>query len=311
MTNRPIPGELPHNPPARTEQNRIMSIRPYVREAQEVMRPTWQIHSRKLFDFLLVHWIDGTGQISVGNQSFPAQNGDLFWVPPNTLHTMRGDAPGTLLQYVHFDLEYDPTRSHWSASIPGNTIDLSAWPERMHPPVTDPVIKTWCGKIQGSNPSLITETLRRIILEYNKTQSSNLIISGLICQLIESLRGDPCTAQSSTGRHIQAIENAMSYIQTHSHQKLNIETLAKQHRLSPAHFRKLFREHYHQSPRTAHLNAKMRAACDYLIYSDLNISEVADRLDFTNIHNFSRAFHKIIGRSPSEYRSGQGKTRPS
>ena len=77
------------------------------------------------------------------------------------------------------------------------------------------------------------------------------------------------------------------------------------HGLSPTHFRRLFREHYRQSPRDAHLAAKMRRACDDLVYSDLTITEIADRLGFTNVHNFSRAFRKAIGQPPSSYRAGR------
>jgi len=98
----------------------------------------------------------------------------------------------------------------------------------------------------------------------------------------------------------------MQKIQLHCHEKLNINLLARQHGLSPTHFRKLFKKHYHQSPRTALLEAKMRTACNCLIYSNLTISEIGDRLGFTNIHNFSRAFHNAVGRSPTAYRAGGG-----
>ena len=298
------PGELPHHPPSTTSQTRMLVFTPYVREAIEMMRPTWSIKPRKLFDYLLVHWIDGAGEVSIGGRSFTARNGDLYWIPPDTLHAMRGDAPGTLLRYIHFDLHYDPDRSHWSASIPGGTTDLSAWPGRMHPPVDDPIIGNWCGKIKAGNPVLINELLRRIILEYNQAETSSLLISGLVNQLLGHLLKSHGPGTQLNPRHVRMIENAMQHIQLLSHEKLNIETLARQHGLSPTHFRKLFKEHYGQSPRTAHLNAKMRSACDCLICSDLTISEIADRLGFTNVHNFSRAFHNAIDCSPTTYRTG-------
>ena len=46
-------------------------------------------------------------------------------------------------------------------------------------------------------------------------------------------------------------------------------------------------------------------ACDDLIYSDCSITEIADRLGFTNVHNFSRAFRKAIGQPPTAYRAGR------
>jgi len=173
-----IPGELPHRPPAVESQQRIPAFSPYVREAKETMRPAWSIKPRKLFDYLLIHWIDGAGELSIGRKKYVAKNGDLFWIPPDTLHEMRGEAPGTLLHYIHFDLNYDPQRSHWSANIPGGTTDLSAWPDRMHPRINDPVIGTWCGRIETGSPALIREPLRRIILNITGRRSRTCLFPG-------------------------------------------------------------------------------------------------------------------------------------
>ena len=297
-------GQLPHQPPSPDEQQRILTLSPYIREANEVFRPAWHIGSRRLFDFMLVHILKGTGRFTVAGQTFDVVSGDLIWVPPDTLHEMYGYAPGTHIQYIHFDLSYSPLRSHWSAHIPGNTTDLTPWPIRMHPPVNDPVIRRWCGKLPQGNAAFITETLRRIILEFNRNQESGLIDAGLVCQLIGYLlRND--SDVPLTVRQVGLIEHAMQEIQRESHQKMNLGKLAKQHGFSATHFRKLFREHFGQSPREAHFNAKIRTACDFLIYSDLTVSEIADRLGFSNIHNFSRAFHKATGQPPRSYRKGR------
>jgi len=306
MHSQILPGELPHRCPAESAQHRLRSFSPYLREAKETFRPTWHIKPRRLFDFLLLHWVEGNGKLSIDGQAFAAEAGDLFWIPPDTLHEMRGNPPGSLLQYIHFDLAYDPQRSHWSANIPGGTTTLSAWPERMHPPVDDPIIGNWCGRMQGYNPAYVGETLRRMVLEYNPAQISNLTTEGLVLQLLGHLLGHRQEETPLSAHHAQTIQNAMRHIQLHSHEKLKLETLARQHGLSPTHFRKLFREHYGKSPRTAHLDAKMGSACDYLVYSDLTISEIADRIGFTNVHNFSRAFRKAIGHPPSTYRTGIG-----
>ena len=305
MNAKSRPGECPHYPPVKSEQRRIQTFAPYVRQAEETMRPTWIMKPRKIPDFLLVNWIDGTGEMRIGGDLFPLQNGDLIWIPPDTLHEMRGDAPGTLMQFIHFDIYYDPARSHWNAQIPGQTPDISLWKNCIHPPAADPVIKQWKGPLHHGNRTLVTEIMRRIILEYNRTQTSTLLISGLLNQLLGHLLDSHSQESAGIDRHSRSIENAMQYIQLHSHEKLNINALARRHGLSPTHFRKLFREHYRQNPRTAHLKAKLRQATDYLLYSDLTISEIADRLGFTNVHNFSRAFRNITGRAPSTYRNAE------
>lgn len=305
MKSKGIPGELPHTAPSETLQERLLMLRPYVREAQEGFRPTWQLKPRRLFDFLMIHVLEGSGVFTIAGRRFKVGKGDLFWIPPDTLHEMRGDAPGTRLQYIHFDLIYDPGRSHWSAHIPGGSTDLSPWPGKMHPPLNDPIIGSWSGKMEGHNPVQTTELLRRIALEYNREQISNLTVTGTVLQLIGHLLGSRHKDSPLDARHVKTIENAMRQIQLHSDKQLNIETLARQHGLSPTHFRRLFRKHYRQSPRDAHLAAMMRRACDDLVYSDLTITEIADRLGFANVHNFSRAFSKAIGQPPSAYRTGR------
>jgi AraC-like DNA-binding protein/mannose-6-phosphate isomerase-like protein (cupin superfamily) len=301
--NSPIPGARPHSPPSVTEQQRILSLTPYVREAQESRRPAWHIKPRRLFDFLIVHWIEGSGALSFGDRHISIQSGDLIWIPPNTLHEMRGHAPSSLLQFIHFDLYYNPNRSHWGASIPGGAEDLSLWPHCMHPPVSDPILRKWCGKIHEGNSTTITETMRRIILEMNRARESNLMVSGLVNQLISHLLNQQNRESAINRYHTQTMERAMQQIQLHGHEKINIKSLASQHGLSPTHFRKLFREYYQQSPHAAHIKIKMREACDCLIFSGLTVSEIADRLGFTNVHNFSRAFRNSVGRSPSAYRA--------
>jgi len=302
-----IPGELPHTPPSAIAQQRLRTLTPYVREAKKSVRNMWHIPPRRLFDYLLLLIVesDHPGGYDVGGEHYTADAGDLFWIPPDTEVEMQGPTcPNTLL-YIHFDLTYDPARSHWSAIIPNGVTDLSAWPERMHPPVDDPIIGKWCGKLSGHNPAYVADILQRIIMEQSRTQISNLTVEGLVLQLLGHLLGQQQEDSPLNDHHAQAITNAMRHIQMHSHEKLNIETLARQHGLSPTHFRKLFRKHYGQSPRTAHLNAKMKSACDYLVYTELTIFEIADRLGFTNVHNFSRAFSKAIGQPPSAYRAGR------
>ncbi|WP_160300803.1 helix-turn-helix transcriptional regulator [Kiritimatiella glycovorans] len=302
-TTPEIPGGRPHRPPAAAEQERLSRFRPYVRQAHEGFRPAWRIGTRRLFDFLLIHVLEGEIRFKLGDRRFTARAGDLVWVPPDTPHAMRGPPPGTRLQYTHFDLEYDPARSHWSANLPGGVADLSPWRERVHPPVEDPVIGHWCGRLRCRNTAIVEDILRRVVLEYNQVQVCGLRVSGLMTQLIGHLLHERrADSPLLDARHARAVEEAMDHIQRGFREPLRVEALARRARLSPSHFRRLFRAHCGRSPRTFQLEVRMRAACDYLIYSSLNVSEIAHTLGFANVHNFSRAFSRAMGRSPTAFR---------
>lgn len=52
------------------------------------------------------------------------------------------------------------------------------------------------------------------------------------------------------------------------------------------------------------LNAtRRRDACDLLVRTDLSIQEIATRLGYENPANFTRAFTRVLGKTPSEYRA--------
>ena len=53
-----------------------------------------------------------------------------------------------------------------------------------------------------------------------------------------------------------------------------------------------------------HDGVRRRMAADYLVQTDLPISEIAFRLGFSAVGNFSRAARRWFGRPPSECRSG-------
>ncbi len=300
-----LPGAMPHRSPQTQDQQRLLTISPYVREAQETVRPAWHLKSRRLLDYLLINVLSGTGEFTIAGQTMPIVGGELIWIPPGITHEMQGNSPGMHLQFIHFDLCYDPARSHWSARIPGGTNDLAAWQNLRHPSLSDPEISRWCGRLPTHNRTRISEIMRRIILEYSQNEISGLLIAGLMLQLIDHLLEPPRGGGNSPAFHTKAIEQAKEYIQFNCQENLSIPDIARQCNLSTSHFRKLFQEHYQQSPRDIYINAKIRLACDYLSYTQMTVSEIALKLGFSTIHNFSRSFRNVIGNSPIAYRSGQ------
>ncbi len=51
-----------------------------------------------------------------------------------------------------------------------------------------------------------------------------------------------------------------------------------------------------------HRRARIRRACELLAYSNLNVSEIAQQLGFSTVHNLSRAFRALNGVPPTTYR---------
>lgn len=65
---------------------------------------------------------------------------------------------------------------------------------------------------------------------------------------------------------------------------------------------KLFVDHVGTSPMEYFTNLKITEAKKLLRREDLSVSKISDMLSYSSIHNFSRAFKKAVGISPSDYR---------
>jgi AraC-like DNA-binding protein len=207
--------------------------------------------------------------------------------------------------YIHFDLLYDPARSHWDVAVPGGKRDLGDWRTLMHPPLNDPTIDFWRGKLEIANPAEIKSLMQKICLEHSRqSNSAALQLSGLMIQIVAEIIRGTARGESLAPLHWDAMQQSLESIQKDLVSRFSVEEQAAKKGLSSSHFRKLFREVHGQSARSARRNALMQKARELLLYSDLSVSEIADRLGFSTVHNFSRAFRSMAGISPRQYRQG-------
>ncbi|MBD3391451.1 MAG: helix-turn-helix domain-containing protein [Chitinivibrionales bacterium] len=296
---------LPHGHPSWVAAE-LGGIKPYVRQTGDQWRPPWHISSRCLLDFLLVYIAQGTGVCTVGDETFDVGNGDLVWIPPGTPHEMRGRSRTMHCVFAHFDVAYDPARSHWDAHVPGGVHDLSAYAKLMHPPVDHLAVGGWRGRMQLANHGAIGELLARICLEHHRDKSTSaLSLSGMMMQVFAEIhKGRSAGAHVSESIRWQEMQESLRAIQDQAGEPLDIRARAARLRLSESHFRKLFRETHGMSARQVHREARVRRAREYLMYTQLTVSEIAGKLGFSSVHSLSRAFKALTGISPRQYRGG-------
>jgi len=278
-------------------------LRPYVRHCGDRRRPAWRIGPRRLLDYLLVYIAEGRGRFSLEDSAWEVGEGDLFWVPPDTLHEMEGFAPGMLCPYVHFDLLYRPSHSHWDFSIPGGMTDLSELQPLLHPPLGIPRLDALAGRIAGHTNRRVGQLIQEVCAEAARAQPyAALRLSGLMMEVVaEILRGTEGLAVEHMG-HIPSLERAAEVLVRDCAAPPSLEVLARQSQLSPGHFRLLFQRHFACPPRSYLRRARLRKARDLMVASSLTLSEIAGIVGFGTVHSLSRAFRAEEGLSPTEYR---------
>jgi AraC-like DNA-binding protein len=281
----------------------LARLRPFVRHCGDSRRPAWRIRARRLLDYLLVYIASGRGRFVVAGRTYEARPGDLYWIPPDTVHEMEGYAPGMHCAYAHFDLAYRPDISHWDFSIPGGMLDLTDLQPLMHPPLPDPRLQALTGRICGPTNQRAGALLMELCAEAARAQPfAGLRMSGLMVEIVaELLRGQEGLPMESLAR-IPPIEATADRLIRDCANPPPLGLLARHCELSPGHYRALFRQHYGCSPRTYARRARLRKARDLMVGTALTLSEIAREVGFETVHSLSRAFRAVEGVSPTQYR---------
>ena len=72
--------------------------------------------------------------------------------------------------------------------------------------------------------------------------------------------------------------------------------------LSVSHYSALFRAKTGYSPIEYFNHLKVQKACQYLLFSDMSVKEIAGLLGVDDPYYFSRMFSRLMGTSPRQYR---------
>jgi AraC-like DNA-binding protein len=101
----------------------------------------------------------------------------------------------------------------------------------------------------------------------------------------------------------RAVETAL-WIDTHSHQQIDLEQAAGQAGISPFHFLRLFSSVLGITPHQYLVRSRLRHAARLLADNDISITDVAYDVGFGDLSNFVRTFHRAAGVSPRRFREG-------
>jgi len=102
----------------------------------------------------------------------------------------------------------------------------------------------------------------------------------------------------------ESLESTKRYIDLHVAEKLSLTQMARMSHLSVSHFSTLFRHYYNTSPIDYLVHRRMEYAQHLLDAPGLSVTQIAERIGYTDLYQFSRMFKKRFGKSPSAYRKG-------
>jgi transcriptional regulator GlxA family with amidase domain len=104
------------------------------------------------------------------------------------------------------------------------------------------------------------------------------------------------------------VAKALAYMRQHQTERLNLGTVAKEARLSPYYFCKLFRRTMGMTFTEYLTRLRLERAKDLLMSPTMPVGDIATTAGFGSIPHFNRAFKRYTGATPTAYRSSHSGT---
>lgn len=99
------------------------------------------------------------------------------------------------------------------------------------------------------------------------------------------------------------IQNSLDYIEKHLCEDIKLDEIAKQSYFSEFYFHRLFRKAVGTSVMAYVRQKRLSLAAEELAETDGKITDIAFKYQFSSEESFSRAFRRLYGTSPRNYRN--------
>ncbi len=238
----------------------------------------------------IVYCIENFYQVTVGNTIYNLNPDDILFIPPDTLHSIKG---GDGIRLI-FLIDLEPLQDFIDYNIIEATIMRPLLLTEKNPPVLYDKVKHYLNDITDI---------------YFRAQSMwELLIFSRLIQMYADIgrysfsRKEVNVEDEHTLLYYEKFANLLKYTDAHLDEELSLDWAADYTGFSKYHFLRLFKE-YTGMTYYDHLSHKRIQAAQKLLSSNESVTNIAVRTGFNNLTSFSRSFKKLTGMSPSQYRN--------
>jgi AraC-like DNA-binding protein len=230
---------------------------------------------------ILIYCLEGKGEVSIKKDIYPIEAGDFFIVPPKTAHKYAAD-------------ETNPWTIYW-IHFKGKTAYA----------ISDLVQQKYNG--HKGFKQYNEQTIRLFNEMYNQLErgySMDHLVYSNMCLLHFFATFIYTGTYTEAGRkdHKDIHDVAIDFLNKNLDNTLSLEEIAGSVNLSPSHFSYVFKKKTGFTPIEYFNHLKVQKACQYLLFTNLRIKEIALELGIEDQFYFSRMFTRIMGSSPNDYR---------
>jgi len=278
----------------------IRELNPYVRLAtRSRLRAGHEIGRRVLFDYELIYVESGTFTLMYDEREYRCSEGQFLLLRPGIPHAFLGLKQEVSQPHIHFDF----TATADSPRIPISFKDIDSFSESERNLIARDVFEgaprqpliSFCDR--DGALQLFYEVIHH---QKNAPLLAKASLVMLLVRMIEAGFSDCLREEERSCCAAQAIKD---YLDAGHGFDARLEDLEKMFSYSRYHLERLFRERYGIGVIAYRNRLRMEAARELLRFE--SVTAVAERLGFSSIYVFSRAYRRHFGRSPSDSRGNR------
>ncbi|MBQ6375277.1 MAG: helix-turn-helix transcriptional regulator [Clostridia bacterium] len=246
-------------------------------------------HSNTSYEIHYAH--RGRGTVTVDGVTYDVRPGTLYITGRGVEHAQRCDPNDPVIEYCLY------LNCQWTSGSPNEPLALfvetSFWLGTDRGQIY-PLLQQLIDEGRAPDPEtpeMVEALLRQIIVRLTRVYR----------QPSGAVPAHPSNIGMSRAGTVFAMEEAFLY----RYQSLTLSTLAALLNLSQRQTQRLLRQGFGKTFSQKLTEARMAAAAQLLMGTDLSVTEIAERTGYSSIEHFSTAFHRLMGRTPREYRRQQ------
>ncbi len=256
--------------------------------------PEWMHLTRRLIDFELMLVTEGILYIASNEEKYTVRKGEYILMKPTDLQYgyKASDCAFYWLHFTYNDNCNDPLMIHgYDKSITSDFNHLLI-PEKGPLSLPERII-------------ILMKQLQDSARRYGDTSLNQYLTSAILSEL--SNQSYLFEKHGDMGKQHQLYNDICDYITLHISENIKVSEIARYFGYNKKYLPSFFRKHAGITVKQYILQTKMEFAKAELTDTNHSISQVAYNIGFNDVHNFSIAFKKITGLSPSNYRNSYNK----
>lgn len=281
-------------------------ISPYIRVALDnTIYPNNTVYPRVIFDYELLYFLEGTGQIQIDTHIYTIEPQSIFLIKPGVPHAIF-PADGSFLHqpHIHFDLFYRDDSPNTIISF--KPLEEMNDEEKSHirpndfcnPPYDLPE------KLQIRDFHRFEELFFAVIEEYQmKRNFYEINLKAKFLQLLVFIlqeHKNNCAPYSPLV--CNELDKIRDYICQNTQVSLTLSDLEKKFNISKCYLTRIFKQRFSISPIRYHQMIRMEKIKEVILYTNMSMTDIAEMFGYESVSVFSRAFRSSQGIAPTALR---------